>query len=119
LFIGVFARRIRHAKVQKFFGSFFQKRTIFLSLARAPLRKMLDCSCQAPGRAADGYKLGGVIGQHTERRSGPALAEGAVACNHRKGRPRQRHVELAALTRCLHQDLLAFPNAWPLLAARV
>jgi hypothetical protein len=30
----VYARRARHAKVQKFFGSFFQKRTFFLQPAR-------------------------------------------------------------------------------------
>jgi hypothetical protein len=30
LFVGVYARRGPYAKVQKFFGSFFQKRTFFL-----------------------------------------------------------------------------------------
>jgi hypothetical protein len=35
LFVGVYARRATYAKVQKFFGSFFQKRTLASSFAAA------------------------------------------------------------------------------------
>jgi hypothetical protein len=36
LLLGVEARRVKYAKRQKFFGSFFQKRTDFLSPAAPP-----------------------------------------------------------------------------------
>jgi hypothetical protein len=43
LFVGLYARRVRHAKVQKFFGSFFQKRTFCPSANRAAALRCSLC----------------------------------------------------------------------------